>query len=322
MTVRVGFAGAGGIAGAHMNMLQAIEGVQISAVADKRMDRARTVAARYVAKAYETCAEMLDAEELDALYVCVPPFAHDDLEITAAKRGIHLFVEKPIALSMEKARIVRDAVRVSGIVTAVGYHWRYQSNTDKARELLAAKTVGMVQGYWMSGFPEVSWWRRMELSGGQVLEQTTHIFDLARCLCGDITEVYAAYAVRASGNIDDFDVYDVGTATVKFESGAIGCFSNTCLLSQPYTVGLHIVARDLVIELHGDMKVIEPGHTEIFSAGQNPMLEESRAFIHAVQTGDRTPIRSDYEDAVKSLAVSLACNESAASGMPAVVPLE
>jgi myo-inositol 2-dehydrogenase / D-chiro-inositol 1-dehydrogenase len=180
----------------------------------------------------------------------------------------------------------------------------------------------MVQGYWMSSFPEVGWWRRMELSGGQVLEQTTHIFDLARCLCGEIAEVYAAYAVRALGNVDGFNVYDVGTATVKFQSGAIGSFSNTCLLSQPYTVGLHIVAKDLVVELHGDMKVIEPGHTEIFSAGQNPMLEESRAFIHAVRTGDRTQIRSDYEDAVRSLAVSIACNESAVSGAPTLVSAE
>lgn len=316
MPIRVGFLGAGGIANAHMNALQLIEDVQIACVCDIDRDKADSAAARFVAKAYTDYRQMLDAEKLDALYVCVPPYAHEDQELMAAEKGIHLFVEKPVALTLDKARQVSEAIRRSGIVAAVGYHWRYQSNTNRAREILAGRQIGMVLGYWMGGFPSVSWWRRMEKSGGQMVEQTTHIFDLARYLCGEVVEVYAAYANRDSHNIPDFNVYDVGTATLKFANGAVGCISNTCLLSMPYIVGLHIVARDLVIEIHGDLKVIQPGHTQVFTGGVNAIQEENRAFITAVKTGDASGIKSSYEDALKTLAVTLACNESAASGMP------
>jgi len=319
MPVRVGFVGAGGIAHAHMDVLQVVEDVQIMAVADRDTDRAESAAARVVARAYGDYREMLESEELDALYVCVPPFAHDDQELIAARKGIHLFVEKPVALTLEKAREVREAINAGKVISAVGYHWRYQSNTDRARDILAGRQIGMVLGYWMGGFPQVGWWRRMEQSGGQMLEQTTHIIDLARYLCGEVDEVFAAYANRDSKGIPDFSIHDVGTATLKFASGVVGTMSNTCMLGLPYTVGLHVVSRDLVLEIHGDLRVTEPGHTEVFTGGVNAMLEENKAFIKAVRTGDASDIRSSYSDAVKTLAVSLACNQSAATGQPVKV---
>jgi myo-inositol 2-dehydrogenase/D-chiro-inositol 1-dehydrogenase len=319
MPVRIGFVGAGGIANAHMNALQAIDDVQVAAVADIDRDRAESAAARFVGRAYSDYREMLESESLDALYVCVPPYAHEEQEILAVRKGIHLFVEKPVAVTLDKAREVRAEIEKAGVVTAVGYHWRYQSNTERAREVLQGRKIGMVLGYWMGGFPTVLWWRRMHESGGQMVEQTTHIFDLARYLCGDITEVYAAASNRDSRDIPGFDIHDVGTAVVKFANGVVGTVSNTCLLGMPYTVGLHIVARDLVVEVHGDIKIIEPGHTETFTGGVNAILEENRAFIEAVRSGDASGIRSTYPDAVKTLAVTLACNESARTGLPVKV---
>ena len=60
------------------------------------------------------------------------PFAHEDQELLAAEKGIHLFVEKPIVNNLDKAREIHDAIHKSKVITAVGYHWRYQSNTDRA----------------------------------------------------------------------------------------------------------------------------------------------------------------------------------------------
>ncbi|MCE5323854.1 Gfo/Idh/MocA family oxidoreductase [bacterium] len=314
MSVRVGFIGAGGIANAHMNMLQAIEDVQIVAVTDVDRDRAESTAAKYLAKPYADYREMISSEHMDALYICVPPFAHECQELTAIEKGIHLFVEKPVARSLETAGRIRDAIEKNKIISAVGYHWRYLTTTDRAMQILSGRTIGMVQGYWMGGMPCVSWWRNMNESGGQMVDQTTHIFDLARYLCGEIDEVFALYSRR---DLDDrSDIYDVGTASLKFKSGAVGCISNTCMLSLPYTVGLDIIAKDLVLEIHGDLKVIEPGHTEVFTSGANSMLAENRAFIDAIRLGNTDNIRSTYSDAMKTLAVTLACNESAETGMP------
>ncbi|MCE5198644.1 MAG: Gfo/Idh/MocA family oxidoreductase [Armatimonadota bacterium] len=316
MAVRVGFVGAGGIASAHMNALQMLDDVQIVAVSDVVHERAESAAARYLARAYSDYREMIASEGMDALYVCVPPFAHVDQELLAAEKGIHLFVEKPVSHDIEKACEIGKAIKRNNIISAVGYHWRYQSNTDRARELLQGRKIGMVQGYWMGGMPGVGWWRSMEKSGGQMVDQTTHIVDLARYLCGEVIEVCAAYGNQVLNEVPQFDVYDVGTCILKFANGVIGSISNTCILDVPYTVGLHIVARNLVLEMHGDLKVIEPGHTEVFAAGHNPMFAETAAFIHAVKTGDTSGIRSSYDDATKTLEVTLACNESAKTGQP------
>jgi predicted dehydrogenase len=175
----------------------------------------------------------------------------------------------------------------------------------------------MALGYWMGGMPGVPWWRRLEGSGGQFVEQTTHIVDLARYLCGDVSEVYAAFATRALKDVPDFSVWDVGTVTLKFSSGAVGQISNTCLLNQGYTVGLHIVTPDLILEHSGALKVLEHGKTETIAAAVNPTEREDRTFLAAVQSGDGSHIRSPYDDAVKTLAVTLAANVSATSGAPA-----
>ena len=317
MAINIGFVGTGGIAGMHMNVLQEFDDVKLAAFADPQVERAEAAAARFDVRAYSDPREMLDKEELDAVYVSVPPHAHEDQEILAAQKGVNLFIEKPIALSMDKAREIGKAIADSGIIASVGYHWRYQSTTEQARELLGDQPIGMVLGYWMGSMPGVSWWRVMNESGGQMHEQTTHIIDLARHLVGDVVEVYAAYATRCLHDVPNFDISDVGTATLKFASGAVGTISNTCILGQGYTVGLHVAAKDLVLELDGgSLKATRPGRTEIIANTVNPYQAENRTFIDAVKSGDSSAIKSSYDDAVKTLAVTLAANESAKTGQP------
>lgn len=315
--VKVGFVGSGGIAGAHMGSLVQIPEAKMVAFCDVQFDRAKGRAEQYGGKAYRDYRKMLDKEELDALYVCVPPFAHLDQELIAARKGIHLFIEKPIALSLAKAKAINAAIKRAGIVCSVGYHWRYQDTTDRARELLKDRAVGMVLGYWMGGMPGVAWWRRMKQSGGQMVEQTTHIFDLARYLCGDVKRVSAAYATRALMKVPQFDVSDVGTCTLEFKSGAVGQISTSCLLGQGYRVGLTIACHDFLLETDGgSLRMTEPGHNEDWRATTNPMLREDQVFIKACQTGKTREIRSPYSDAMKTLAVTLAANESAKKGRP------
>lgn len=317
MPVRVGFVGAGGIAGAHMNALEKVENAKIVAFSDVDEARAQRAADRFGAKAYTDYRQMLEQEELQAVFVCVPPLAHDLAEIEAAKKGLALFVEKPVALTMTKAKEIQTAIREAGVISAVGYHWRSYETSDRVREELAKRTVGMVMGYWLGGLPGVPWWRRMDGSGGQMVEQTTHIIDLARFYCGEIRSVYAAYALRAMQDTPNLDVPDVGTMTIQFESGAVGHIANACLLNQGYTVGLNLVTRDLVIEQRsGTVKLIESHTTTELRSQVNPMVVEDQTFIDAVESGDRSKIRSPYEDAVRSLAVSLAANASADRGEP------
>lgn len=322
MAVRVGFVGAGGIAGVHMSALEKIPDAQVVAVCDVDAARAKRGADRFGATAYTSHHEMLDKEQLDALYVCVPPFAHTDAEVLAAEKGIALMIEKPIAINLEKAKEIEEAIQRAGVISSVAYNWRYNETTDIARDALSGKTIGMCIGYWMGGMPGVPWWRRMDGSGGQFVEQTTHIVDIARYLVGDIVEVSAYMTTRALHEVENFDVTDVGSVNVKFANGAIGTIHNTCLLKMGYTVALHVLTPDLIAEVSGTLRLIEPGKRTEITSRNNAYQTENEVFINAVKTGDPSAIRSPYSDAVKTLAVTLAANESAAKGgQPVAVPV-
>lgn len=324
MPVRVGFVGCGGMAGGHIEnwarMRDQGEDVALAAFCDVDAARAERFASRFDARAYTDFRPMLEAEELEALYVVVPPHAHTGAEILAAQKGCALFVEKPVANRLETAQEILTAIEKAGVVNSVGYHWRYQEATDRGRQALQGKTIGMVIGYWMGGMPGVPWWRRLEESGGQFVEQTTHIFDLARYVAGDVTEVYAHAAVRALAHVERFNVTDVGAANLKFASGAIGTIHNTCLLKGiGWNTGLVVFTPELIVELMGGCKLIEPEKRTEYPSRNNPYLTEDKIFLDAVRTGDRSAIRSTYADAVKSLAVTLACNESYQTGQPVKV---
>jgi len=313
--VRIGFIGCGGIANLHMNNLSRLDGVELVAFCDVDEGRAKAAADRFKGNAYTDHRAMLEREQLNAVYICIPPHAHTDQAILAAQAGIALFVEKPVARTLDKALEVRDAVRKAGVLNAVGYHFRYFDGTDLAKERLQGKTIGMVMGYWMGGLPGAYWWRRLEMSGGQIVEQTTHIFDLARYLVSDIVRVSAATALRALHDVPDLNVPDVGIVHVWFANGAIGCIANTCMLKMGYTTGLHVLTPDLIVEVTGSsVKFLEKSRTEEIRHQRNGHFYESVMFVEAVRTKNQSLIRSDYADAVKTLAVTLAALESAEKG--------
>jgi myo-inositol 2-dehydrogenase/D-chiro-inositol 1-dehydrogenase len=322
MAVRVGFIGVGGIAGGHIQVLSKMQGVSLVAFCDVVQERAQAAAQAHGGKAYRDHHEMFKEQKLDALYVCTPPFAHSDAEVIAAKKGVHLFVEKPIALTLEKALEIRDAVAKAGIATSVGYHFRYFDTTAMARKLVRRHKLGMVLGYWMGGMPGVAWWRVMKESGGQFHEQTTHIFDLARYFAGEVKTVFAAAGTRALQDVPKFDIYDVGTATLEFRNGVVGTINNTCILGGGArgVVGLHAICQDLVVEVGGGMLQIREGNREeTIRAAVDCRIAQNDAFIKAVRDGDRSGILSDYADGVKSLALSVAANQSIATGEPVKV---
>jgi len=296
-----------------MRTIAKIPEAQMVAFYDKDAERAQKAAAEYGGCAYDSVTRMLDDAGLDGCYMCTPPFAHGEEELAVVDRGLGLFLEKPVANNMKTAREIEKAINEAGIVNAVGYHWRYMPNVRRAEEALAEKTVTAVLGYWMGGLPGVYWWRRMDLSGGQMVEQTTHIVDLARLFGGEVKSVAAAYGLLCLRDVENLDVPDVGTMILKFESGAVGTISNCCHLRIGFRVGIDIIACDTTASINGAQLVLrnEQG-TEDLKLEGDATLAEDTAFVQALATGDSSGIRSSYSDAVNTLAISLAGNLSAA----------
>ena len=102
--------------------------------------------------------------------MCVPPFAHGELELDLVQRGLPFFVEKPLAADLETAELIAAAVRSGGLTTAVGYHWCQLDTVQEARRLVADNPPRLAVGQRWDTTPPPPWWRRRDGSGGQVVE--------------------------------------------------------------------------------------------------------------------------------------------------------
>jgi predicted dehydrogenase len=304
----------------HMRQLAQVEGARMVAFCDAVQEKSRAAAKTYGGRVYADHRKMFDGEELDAVYVCVPPFAHGDPEIRAAERGLALFVEKPIATTLEKAEEIRSAISRNGVINAVGYHWRYTAAAERARKLIGKGPVGFALGSWIGGMPGVAWWRVMKQSGGQMVEQTTHIFDLARYLLGEVVEVHAFGRTGLLSGVPNYDVHDASLANLRFKSGAVASLASSCMVQAGGKVGLDVYLQEKVLRISNNaLEVVERGHTESFQGPGDPYLKEDRAFVEAVASGKGSGIRSSYADALKTLKVTLAANRSIAEGRPVAI---
>ncbi|MEW9052883.1 MAG: Gfo/Idh/MocA family oxidoreductase [Neobacillus sp.] len=325
MVLRVGIFGTGSFANVHANILARMENVSITAICGSTLEKAEKMTKNHpAAKAYSSVTEMLDNTQLDAAYICVPPFSHGKIEEALVDRSIPFFVEKPLSTEIETPTIILDAVTKKKLLTSVGYHFRYMNITAKAKELLQDRTIGMAVGQWMGEMPGVQWWKKKESSGGQLVEQTTHLIDLLRYLLGEVDEVNAVFANRFMHLKEvGTDVPDIGTVILKMKNGAIATINNTCMLPMSYKNGLEIYTDAGVLELSPNgLKEYSADQSTEYSNGNAynyfhiPYQKETQAFIHAVQTGDASGILSSYEDAWNTQRITTAANRSAETGQP------
>ena len=320
--IRVGFIGVGGMGQHHLKAVQQLPGTEVVAVCDINAELAAAMGRQYRARPYSDHHDMLGKEELDALYVVVPPFAHTDAEIIAARRGIHLFVEKPVALNMDKAREVRAAVEEAGIITSVGYTLRYLGAASRLRQFLRDRTIAMVVATRWGGLPGMPWWGVMSRSGGQLVEQTTHQVDLVRYTTGkEITRVYADYALRVLKDREDLDIPDVYSLAMQLDDGAPFSLTTSCAMRQGAGDStINYLLDGSRVELKGSSLRSLPEPRPELDGDHGMEMDIDRAFIDAIRLHDPSLIRSTYSDAVKTLAVTLAANRSASRGEPVEVP--
>jgi len=316
--LRVACVGTGFIAGRHLDALLAMPEVEVVAVADPVADRAAAAAARAGGRAYADGLALLATEDLDAVWLCVPPFAHGPLEQAALGRGLPFFVEKPIAVDLAGAQAVADRVRATGLRTAVGYHWRYLDVVEQARILLDERPAQLLVGQWLDTTPAAPWWSRRDRSGGQLVEQSTHLFDLARLLGGEVDSVCAAESTLRREQWPDADVPTASTALLRFASGAVGSVSSSCLLDGRHRVGLRLVCPGRVLELReralSDHELLVDDAPPVRS-GQDPVAAEDRAFVDAL-LGRGDDVRVPYTEALRTHALACAVDTSARTGLP------
>ncbi len=310
--------GTGGFARKHAEIYASFDNVKIVAFCATNMEKAESAAKPFGAKAFDDAATMLDTCHPDAAIICVPPFAHGEIEWLLIERNIPFFIEKPIGLYKEEVDRITEAIQEKGLITSTGYHMRYLDGSLRAKELIQGKKILLCNGLWLGSFPGVYWWGNQKLSGGQFVEQTTHLVDLMRYYCGEADEVYAqtAYHTTSPGD-EDKNVSDAGTMMIKFKNGVIATMSNTCVMPGYFPFSINVITSEGQMHVKGDGLKLYDGLGKVIEQLENtkdPYYKENAAFIHAIRTGDTSGILSSYEDGAKTLKITLAANESADKG--------
>jgi len=310
--------GNGGICGYHLEHLTQFDDVEFVGFHDVIRERAVARCEQTNGKrVYDSLEDMLDDSKPDALYICVPPNQHGHIEQAAIDRGINFFCEKPIALDLAMAHRIRDGVEAKGLITAVGFQDRYLDIIQNVKGWLGEHKVGMVSGAWIGGIPGVEWWPHYATSGGQIVEQNIHLFDMIRYLFGEPARVYCTGS-RGIVTKEDYDLHDFSTAVVTMKSGLVVTLHTGCFRpngpSDPNCLCILCDDADITYKLRSYAKLTTAETTLSYRRMTDQGIPEDRTFLDAVKSGDPSKIRSPYSDACKSLALTLACNESLFTG--------
>lgn len=229
--LRVGILGCGGVGARHASAVAALpEQMQLVACAGREAAKVEAFANRFGARPYLDYRRMLAAAELDLLIVALPPFAHEGQAEEAAQAGIHLLLEKPIALSLERADSMVRAASAAGIVAACGFMYRFGDAVARWDGAVAADEtgrVGMFIGQFHCNALHAHWWRERARSGGQMVEQLIHIIDLARHQLGEPQSVYARAGNFFHRGVERYDSDDTSAILLGYEDGRIGVLNAT-----------------------------------------------------------------------------------------------
>ena len=321
MAIKYGFIGSG-FAAMHLEALQQIPDTQLTAVCSRNEAAAQTLigdtGARYYT--FENYLEMLQKEQLDAVYICVPPHLHGDLERACAEHVKGLLIEKPIALNLELATSLQTTFEQAGTIVSVGYMNRYRQNLIDARNYFSTNAPILINGAWSDELPPPYWWRRREMSGGQLTGQATHILDAIRYVAGEIEEVNAYATSGFIDNVEDFNVDDAMVMNIRLKNGAIGTVQTSCFTHDhgggALGIYLDMASREHTYRFRNhqmDLQIQGPDHAVTAQdSAEHALLLENQAFINALQTGNTEGILSPYRDAIETLKISLAADISIA----------
>lgn len=320
--MRIAVVGAGFIAGAHAAAAAGLPGVEVVAVSDRDAAAAGRFARAWGARVEPDAADLLRADDVDAVIVCTPNDTHAELALAAAAAGKHLLLEKPMALSAASARSVAHAFAAAGRVLLVGHTHRHADYARQVHEVIASGRLGTVRsvriaitGGWIWGGWS-AWVLDPARSGGHAFHNGVHLFDLARWWLG--SPVASVYAVGQPLTSAALAIDDYLCSTLVAESGATA----VCEISRgerPRSTSLFEILvhgdRGTLVRTHGDEGLV--AYTTGASGpravgGVDPFRRQLAVFARAVD--GEGPVDPGPEAAVHATAVAEAVERSARTG--------
>ena len=329
--LRTGIIGCGHFARRHAEHLAALEEVELVGLCDAVIENAMAYNQQFGegrAQVYADYGRMFEDLGLDLVYICLPPFAHSDEVEQACRHGVHVLIEKPIALTMDLAQAMAAQVEASGVKSQVGFMYRYGDAALWLERYMRDAGVGgraFLTARYACNALHSPWWRDRTKSGGQLVEQVIHLFDLARFFLGEPARVYSMQENLFHRDVADYTVEDASGTVVRFESGGMAVFTATNgAIPNRWDYDVRVFLPELTADFEDANHAVFhhtrqdwPATTTV-AAEKDMYLQETLDLLAAIRE-DR-PTAVPIEEGVRSLRLVLAAARSAEEDAPVDIP--
>jgi UDP-N-acetyl-2-amino-2-deoxyglucuronate dehydrogenase len=335
MTIRVGILGSGNISATHARAARLTNGVETVAYWGRNAEKAASMAAEHGGAPYGHLEAFLAHRPMDAVIVGTPSGMHAEHALAAARRGLHVLVEKPLDIATARVDALIDECDRASVKLGVIFQDRTAPGLVWLRNLIASGGLGTV----FLASARVKWYRPPEYyggsrwrgtwaldGGGALMNQGIHTVDLLLWLLGDVNRVYA----KTMTALHKIEVEDTAIATLSFANGAIGTLEATTSVYPGWprrveitgTKGTVVVENDAIVSVELTTPPTEPPPNVTGNANassSSPIVSDVRGhqrviedFARAIE-GNTTPL-CDGRDGRRSVALVEAAYRSARTG--------
>ncbi len=299
-TKKLGIIGIGGIGQLHLKHGLMLSNAEVTAVADTAKPALERAKALGIKNTYSDYTELLKNPEIDAVLIALPTHLHLKCAQQAAEAKKDIFLEKPIAVTVEEAKEVISVAQRNSVKLMLGYPMRFNRRFLRIKEDMANGLIGDVENahatYICAGpfihradghspAPVPDWWFNTQLSGGGVLvDLGCHIINLLRMLFGEIVSIKGQFGYRYS-----MDFEDSAMVLARFASGTLAAV-NVGWYSQEYLLRLDVL---------GSVRNVSVGHmppptmaaayqmlTKGISEFNQPHFDELQYFINCLHNDE------------------------------------
>ena len=324
--LKVGLLGAGRIGQVHAAVIAAHEGSTLAAISDVYAPAAEELAAKYHAQV-KSSDEIIADDAINAVLIATSTDTHSDLIEAATQAGKAVMCEKPVDLSLERARACLKAVSATGSPVMIGFNRRFDPSFAAIRDSLAAGQIGKAELLSVTSFdpapPPVEY---IKVSGGLFRDMMIHDFDMTNFIMGETpVSISASGACLVDPEIGRAGDIDTAVVTLSYADGKLAVIKNSRRAAYGYDQRLELLGADGLLQAQNMLEntvvkstgqgVISAKPTYFFIERYMPAYKaEWAAFVAAVQEGNDMPV--SLQDGVQALAMAEAAQRSFDSSRP------
>lgn len=336
MATKVGIIGYGWAATAHIDAINGTSQGEVTAVYSSRPLEDAQLSATHGSsiRAFQDIGRMLAEADIDVVSITSYPNQHREQAVAAAEAGKHIILEKPMALTWEDCKAIREAVNANGVKACVCFELRFISQFQTIKSLLDSGMIGDVHygevdyyhgiGPW---YGQYRWNTTKENGGSSLLSAGCHALDAALMCMGNDVEEVTSYATQSTHEIFGKYEYPTTTASIlKFKSGKVAKVASVIDCFQPYYFHTHLCGSEGSIldnkiysskfalrdKLWTELPVALADSGDV---ADHPYQAQFQTFFDSLENGEDMPLTS-LEESYQSFKVLFACDKSVEEGRP------